>query len=61
MSEELIHLFRESHLTRARLVLFMIPGLVFLIVLVLYLSLSSYKTQKAVSNSAPLQVLGTNK
>ncbi|OGM32839.1 hypothetical protein A2803_05900 [Candidatus Woesebacteria bacterium RIFCSPHIGHO2_01_FULL_44_21] len=61
MSSEHIHIYKEGWRAHLRLVLFMLPGVVFILVLLLFLSFSSYQTQKAANSANPVQVLGTNR
>lgn len=58
-----IHIHQESTFDRAKLIILMIPCLVFLLVLMLYITLSSYSnpTHTAASSSyKDANVLGVN-
>ena len=59
--EENIHVFKHNNFQNFRFFVLMLPGLVFMIVLILFLKFSSYETAQGLSAPEGTQVLGTYK
>lgn len=59
--EETIHMFKGKNFDIKKLFLLMIPGFVFLLVLTIFISITSYQRNKAAHTSISTQVLGSEK
>lgn len=63
MDQNVIHTYRSNSFSVGKLVILMIPAMVFLLILSVYITVSTYKNRVAAAHTSntQTQVLGTNR